>query len=96
MEYSNIDKINALIQERRSITAAMQSFDQGGRILGMSVGRPPPPDMAGRPGFMMGAIVDVGHMDYPPQMVDQIRSSFAARQQAITNELQQLGVQGVE
>jgi len=93
MEYSNINQVNRLVQERRSITAALASFDQGGRIIAMSVGQPPPADQP-MPALFGGAQVNTAFIDYPPAMVEAIKAALTARQGAITNELAQLGVTG--
>jgi hypothetical protein len=95
MNYNDIQKINGLVAERRSIVTALASFDRGGRIVGMTVGMPPPEGHP-TPPVAMGAQVNTQYINYPPGMVDSIKAAFATRQQQITQELAQLGVTGVQ
>ena len=86
---SDLAKANMLNAGYNSITAALNSFDNGGSILQMTVGVPQenmPP---------MGVMVDTTYMfeHVPPQMIETIKQLMHARQDEISQELQAMGVQ---
>ena len=91
---SDLVKANQLNVEYNSIAAALKSFDDGGTILGMSVGKLSP-DMPPGMGIALGVHVDTGYMfeHVPEQMITSIKSLMIARQAAISGELQNMGVE---
>jgi len=96
MDRSNLFQVNRLYDEANAIGQALQGFDNGGRIVAMSVSFGPllePTEQAPivRP---MSAMVDVSGIEYPQAMVDAIRTSLQQRLAAINAELQQLGLTG--
>lgn len=94
MDLDDIEKVNELSREKQAIDAAQEMLDRGGRIIAMTVSNAPPPSGRMAP-FMSGVAVPTGYIEYPPQMVDAIKTSFAARRQVIEQELAKLGVTGV-
>jgi len=95
MDRSNLQQVNMLYGEVRAIDMALQGFNNGGRIVQMSVSPGPlPEDDEAMRGIMTGIAVDVSRIDYPPQMVESIRISVQQRLAAINTELQNLGVTG--
>lgn len=95
VDVSDLQKVMMLSSEKQNISNALTQFDSGGVILSMSVGPRPP---AGEPLFsgMGGIPVDTSGMQYPQAMVDAIKQSLVQRQGEIEQQLQALGVTGME
>lgn len=93
VDRTNLEQVNMLYTEARTIEAALQGFDNGGRIVEMSVSPGPLPEgddvIRGRPS---GIPVSTVHIDYPPQMVQGIREQLQARKAAIDAQLSALGL----
>lgn len=96
MDFKNIQKAQHLSLEKAAIQEATMIFDQGGSIVSMGLA-PKPMDMPGGMSMPRMPTVNVPteYIEYPPQMVDAIKSAFTARLTAIDNELKQIGVTGV-
>lgn len=95
MDFKDIQKVNALNNEKQTIQRALEAFAQGGRIVAMSVGQVSTEDDP-RPPMMMGVAVPTAYIEYPAQMVDAIKQSFHDRLWAIGEELGKLGITGME
>jgi len=92
---SDLQRANQLASEKRSLLMAIESFDHGGVILSMTVG-PRPPDDAPFSPRPMGLPVPTETLDYPPQMIEQIKAKFNARLHEIEHELTGLGITDIE
>lgn len=92
VDLANFQQINVLANEQSNITAALERFGQGWRIVGLELG-PPDAPMPGMPG-MPGMPVPTRGMEYPPQMVTTIKAALQARLEAVTKTLAELGVTG--
>lgn len=92
VDRNNLQQVNMLYAEASMIESALQGFDNGGRIVEMSVSPGPLPEGADVIMRPSGIPVSTVHIDYPPQMVDAIRQQLAARHDAIESELRALGL----
>ena len=81
---NDMRQITELYQEFRTIDQAIGNLDTGGRIIQMSISSGP----LGR----MPVSVSTMDIEYPPQMVEAIKTVLRARQSAIRDELATLGV----
>ena len=94
MDRSNLQQVNMLYAEARSIDLALQGFEQGGGIVEMSVSMGPiPEDEEGRRSIS-GIPVRTTYMPTPPAMLDSVKALMTARKTAIEQELQRLGLTG--
>ena len=94
MDRSNLQQVNMLYAEARSIDLALQGLDQGGGIVEMSVSMGPiPEDEEGRRSIS-GIPVRTTYMTPPPQMIESVKALMTARKAAIDAELQSLGLTG--
>lgn len=91
---ADIDTANQLIREHRHLGLALGYFDDGGRIVGMTVAGPA--QRFGRGNLAPTIAISTYDIDYPPQMVEAIKTALQARQGAIIDELSALGVTGIE
>jgi len=94
MDRADLTRVNALYEEARSIATAIHNFDNGGRIVAMTVSAPEPAPMPPSPDMI--ATVMTGNMQYPPEMVMAIKTALEQRRAEIVAELTQLGLTGVE
>lgn len=95
MNFNDIQKVNALLQEKTSINRALDLLKGEGRINAMIIGLPQSTDIS-LPSLMAGVTVPTAYIEYPSQMVDAIKSAFQDRQQKIVDELEDLGITGLE
>lgn len=95
VDISDLQKAMMLSSEKQTIAMALEQLDRDGIILSMSIGPKPAPGQPSFPG-MGGIQVDTSRMDYPAQMVEAIKGNLHQRQDEIEQELQGLGVTGVE
>ncbi|PWT77508.1 MAG: hypothetical protein C5B60_02420 [Chloroflexi bacterium] len=103
VDRTNLQQVNLLYAEARSIANALQAFDNGGVIVQMSVSTgpliEPIADERFRQNIPMSIIggipVDTRHIAYPPEMVGAIRAALQARYGEINGQLQQMGLTGV-
>lgn len=84
MNLDDLQKITALSQESTSIQQALTMFSENKRITAITVGAVPP--------YFSGVTVPTAYVDYPQMMIDEICVALEARQQEITQELDQMGV----
>lgn len=87
---SDLDTINMLSGELLHVTNALSIFAEGGRIVNLTV--------ASGIDAMPARTMQVGTtmMDYPPQMVEAIERFLAERERKIIDELNSLGVTGID
>jgi len=90
VDIADIGRISGLINERQQINNALAAFDAGARIVQFGLLGPntEPPNML--------FLVQSQYMIYPAQMLDAIKSMLTTRRNAIDDELESLGVTGVE
>lgn len=91
VDIADLSQVQAYYAEANSIRAALEIFDQGGRITFFGVG-----GIETAAGPTSSVQVDASYMEYPPQMVDMIRTLMHDRLDAIDSALAGLGVTGVE
>lgn len=104
MDFGDIQKVNMLSNEKLAIQAATAMLSSGGRINTMTVvGGIYNGPMPGPPGMGVGMFptggpvtVQTHFLQYPQPMIDAIVSGFQTRLSEITQELEQLGVTGME
>lgn len=97
MDVADIQTVTQLSQEKQSIQTALDSLASGGRINAMVVGPPAPTSampFGGRP--FGGVSVPTAYIEYPPQMVEAIKTAFEGRLHVIEDELTKLGVTGMK
>jgi hypothetical protein len=95
VDVSDLQKVAALNGERDMIGRALTAFDQGGRIIGVTIGNPNP-DNNPAPPWEYTSQISTEYMQYPQQMVDAIKSFLHQREEQIDSELQGLGVTGIQ
>lgn len=108
VDQSNLDAVNRLNDERNKIMRAMDMLhEDGARITNMVVGVP---NIVGahedeetgeqvggeQIGWIFSSMLDTEYMEYPPQMRDMILDYFGNRIIEIANELNNLGLTGIE
>lgn len=93
MDTESIPRLAGLFAEYQRAKAALDNFEHGGKIIAMQVssGQPAP---AGRP--PLSVTVTTAGIDYPPQMVDEIKRALRERCAAIAKEVTDMGVTGME
>lgn len=87
----DLTKANAAMQEKASLTAALDALSKGGRIVAMVIEVPPP--SADIPGPGASVMVSTQGVDYPAQMVSTIQATFTARRDALAKQLSDMGVE---
>lgn len=93
VDRADLPKINMLYTERGRINMALKMFDEGGRIVAMTVNKP----RAEGQDIMSGPSVTVGtsEMEYPAQMTEAIKNFLHVREEQIREELTAMGVTGI-
>lgn len=94
VDRADLPKINTLYSERAIITGTLKMFDEGGRIVAMTVNKP----RNEGENIMFGPSITVNteRMQYPAQMVEAITGFLHGREEQIKQELTALGVTGIE
>jgi len=87
VDRSDLPAVQRINNELIAIEQATENFDHGGRIVNMSIGGPE---------GAIQVVVPTLYMEYPPQMVEAIKSLFYARKDELRQELEALGVTGTE
>ena len=94
VDRENLGRVNQLYDEREQIVQTLNLFDQGGRIIRLTVG------VEGETNWQKfianTASVSTEGLPYPPQMVDAIKGFLEQRKDEIAQELADLGLSGVE
>ena len=94
VDKAGIENATHLLTEHRRLVQALDHFANGGRIMAMTVaGRS---RRFGRGNLMPSISVSTEDIDYPPQMVEAIKTALQARRQRILDELAGMGVTGIE
>lgn len=88
VDRTNLQHVNQLYYELQQIRQAITNFDNGGHIASMII--------IGADDSIPSAIIPTRDWDYPTQMVTQIKALLNARVQEIVNELDELGLTGVD
>jgi hypothetical protein len=84
VDRTQLARVNALYGENRDIDAALHDLNSAeGRINRMTIDP-------------SGASIDTSSWDYPAMMVEAVKGNLAARQLEIKQELEALGVTGIE
>ena len=100
VDLTDIPQATALVNEKQSITVALDNLERGGRIVAMTIAPPQPEPQEGQPPMpltpMMGAMVPTQSIEYPAQMITSIKAALSARRDAITKELAEMGVTGMD
>lgn len=100
VDLAKVPNVSVLVDEFNAIGRALNNFDNGGRIVAMQVSAPAPQtrDQEGGPPPLMafGVTVPTTTIDYPPQMVTTIKNSLESRRNEIAQELQDIGVTGID
>jgi len=99
VDRSNLQQVNMLYGEAAAIDMALRGFDNGGRIVQMSVSPGPLPEPSDEDPFarmrVSGMPVSTVEIEYPPQMVEGIKQQLQTRKAAIDRELTELGLTGI-
>lgn len=90
MDSDTVIQISRLTSEWASINRAVELFDMGARITNLMLATVPSPGVPGQ--LPQAGSVSTEYMNYPPQMVDTIKSLLATRKGEIEGELANLGV----
>jgi hypothetical protein len=104
-DYADLEKVNALYMESRTVAQAITAIDRGGTLSSLSISPPqyasmPPAVDAGLPGdlpststpvVMMTTTISIpGPVD--PALLADVRALLVEREQEIAVELKSLGV----
>jgi hypothetical protein len=83
VDVANLERARMLSLEITNIEAAIRQLEDGEKILSLVVGPP------------TGAVsIPTGYMQFPPQMVEAIKTYAHGRLDAISEELVKMGVTG--
>lgn len=96
VELANVPQVGGSVADYQSILRALDTLEQGGRIVAMEIAAPAPPPVEGAPRVAFGARVSTEGMEYPPQMVASIKTLLQARRDALKKQLADLGVTGLD
>lgn len=98
VDHTNLRQVNLLYGELNSLDAVEKAFDNGGVIVSMEISPGPLPESTPEnpqpPPF--GIRVQTSGIEYPPQMIDGIKAQLSNRRHHIEEELQSLGLTGVQ
>lgn len=96
-DYSNVPQTNALYTEQQQVRAAMTYLTNGGVMSSMTIGPPPippydPNNPVPTPQMMGMAVTIVLPTPTDPDLINAAMAALQARDDAITQELADLGV----
>lgn len=98
VDQANLIKVTQLNDERNRIMRAQDMLhEEGARITNMIVGEPlrnEEGEAIG--GWLFSELINTEYMDYPQQMLDAISNFLGNRIMEITNELDSMGLTGIE
>jgi hypothetical protein len=96
-EYADVSKANTLIEEQTRIADAIQILDDGGTVVTFTVAPAPlPPPVEGQPppSLPPKMPITIQTIDPAQALLDQARVAMVVRHDAITTELEGMGVTG--
>jgi hypothetical protein len=94
-KYSDVPQVNALYAEQQTVQSAIEMLDDGGTVSSLTVAPAPPPEDAPMMRSPMQATrmsVSIASVDTSKETLTAVRAQLAARDSAITAELNALGV----
>lgn len=92
VDRADISELNDLFAELTSIEGAFVNLDAGGTIVAVTISGGPRNEMPYNP----WATISTTYMDYPPQMIETIKTMMAERQSFLRARLRGMGLTGVE
>lgn len=89
VDTTSLSQINQLYAELNAITQTNAMLDEGGRIIGLTVGKQSDSEP---PYWQFTSAINTEYMQYPPTMVEAIKAFMTSRKQTIESELSDLGI----
>jgi hypothetical protein len=91
--YSDVAKVNTLVLEQSNLASGIAILDAGGTTASFTI-MPPPASTTEPPPAMPMMSVMVQTIDPPPELMAAARAAMVERHNAISAELEALGVTG--
>lgn len=88
VDTTNLPQINSLYSELNQAEQAIKLFNEGGRIIALSVGKRDAEDKF----WQFTATASTEYMAYPPQMIDTIKGFLGQRLADLKQQLTDLGM----